>query len=62
MNKATLTELQEVYFDLCDLLDNNDLADIPINGFFEHDNLLDFITEQRNKLARIELSIDLERV
>lgn len=61
MNKATLTELQEVYFDLCDLLDHNELDD-TINGFFEFDTLRECLEEQRKKLARIELSIDLERV
>lgn len=61
MNKAILTELQEVYFDLCDLLDNNELDD-TINGFFEFDTLRECLEEQRKKLARIELSIDLERV
>ena len=60
MNKATLTELQEVYFDLCDLLDNNELEE-TINGFFEYETLRECLEEQKKKLARIELSIDLER-
>lgn len=61
MNKSTLTQLQEVYFDICDLLDNNELDD-TIEGFFEFDTLRQCLEEQRRKLAQIELSIDLERV
>lgn len=61
MNKETLTQLQEVYFDICDLLDNNELDD-TIEGFFEFDTLRQCLEEQRRKLAQIELSIDLERV
>lgn len=61
MDKATLTQLQEVYFDICDLLDNNELDD-AIEGFFEFDTLRQCLEEQRRKLAQIELSMDLERV
>ena len=61
MDKSTLTQLQEVYFDICDLLDNNELDD-TIEGFFEFDTLRQCLEEQRRKLAQIELSIDLERV
>ena len=60
MDKSTLTQLQEVYFDICDLLDNNELDD-TIEGFFEFDTLRQCLEEQRRKLAQIELSIDLER-
>lgn len=62
MNKETLTQLQEIYFDICDLLDYNEL-DQEIEGFTcEFDTLRECLEEQRRKLAQIELSIDLERV
>ena len=55
----TLTLVQEVYFDLCDILDNNELDD-RINGFYEFDSIRDFITEQKQKLARIEKALDFQ--
>lgn len=48
-----LTTVQEVFFDLCDLLENNDL-DETIEGFEEFGTLREFIIEQREKLAQIE--------
>jgi len=57
----TLTLIQEVYFDLCDLLDHNELDD-SIDGFFEFDNLRECLQEQRDKIARIEMSLDLKKV
>jgi len=61
MSTNTLTLIQEVYFDLCDLLDNNELDD-RIEGFYEFDSLRDFITEQRQKMARIEKALDFKEV
>jgi hypothetical protein len=63
MDNQTLTLVQEVYFDLCDLLDNNEL-DQPIEGFTcEFDTLRELIEEQKKKLAEIELRLDIkERV
>jgi hypothetical protein len=57
MTTNTLTLVQEVYFDLCDLLDNNELDD-RIKGFYEFDSIRDFITEQKQKLALIERALD----
>jgi hypothetical protein len=57
----TLTKIQEVYFDLCDILDNNDYSKVKIKGLEEFDNLREFLIEQKNKLAEIEAAIDLER-
>ena len=62
MNKYTLTKIQEVYFDLCDILENNDYSKTKVKGLYEFDDLREFLTEQRNKLAEIERNIDLERV
>ncbi len=60
MNNATLTLIQEVYFDLCDILDHNEL-DEKIEGFFEFDSLRDFLHEQRQKMAEIEKQLDLNK-
>ena len=57
MSRNTLTLVQEVYFDLCDLLDNNELSE-SIEGLFEFDDMREFITEQRRKLALIERDLD----
>ena len=51
------TLVQEVYFDLCDLLINNKLGS-KIDGFYEFDQLREFVTEQRNKLSQIDLMIE----
>jgi hypothetical protein len=54
---TTLTLIQEIYFDLCDLLDNNELDD-RIEGLQEFDTLRDFMYEQKAKLSRIERALD----
>lgn len=59
MTTKLLTLVQEVYFDLCDILDNNELDD-RINGLYEFDTVRDFITEQKAKLARIERLLDFD--
>ena len=61
MSKNTLTLVQEVYFDLCDLLDNNELDD-RVNGFYEFDSIRDFIMEQKQKMALIERDLDLNHL
>lgn len=61
MTNNTLALIQEVYFDLCDLLDHNELDD-SIDGFFEFDNLRECLQEQRDKIARIEIALDLKKV
>ena len=59
MSTNTLTLIQEVYFDLCDLLDNNELAE-KIEGFYEFEDLRDFIHEQKQKISQIERYLDKE--
>jgi hypothetical protein len=49
-----LTTVQEVYFDLCDLDNNNELKNIKVKGFEEFKNLRDLIDEQINKLNYLE--------
>ena len=48
-----ITTVQEVLFDLIDLLDNNDLTQ-KINGFEEFSNLREFILEQKTKMEELE--------
>jgi hypothetical protein len=57
MTTKLLTLVQEVYFDLCNILDNNELDD-KIDGLYEFDTVRDFIYEQRAKLTRIERMLD----
>lgn len=58
----TLTAVQEVYFDLCDILENNDYSDVKIEGLYEFEDLREFLIEQKNKLAEIELRLDIKEV
>jgi len=51
---ATITKVQEVYFDLCDLLNSRQIDNINLIGFHEFDTLREFLQEQKNKLAEIE--------
>lgn len=51
---ATITKVQEVYFDLCDLLNSRQIDNIKLSGFQEFDTLREFLEEQKNKLAEIE--------
>ena len=60
MSINTLTLVQEVYFDLCDLLDNNELAE-SIEGLSEFDDMREFIHEQKRKLSQIERNLDHDR-
>jgi hypothetical protein len=57
MTTKLLTLVQEVYFDLCDILDNNELDD-KIEGLYEFDTVRDFMYEQKAKLSRIERFLD----
>lgn len=58
--KNTLTTVQEVYFDLCDILENNDYSNIKVDGLYEFDDLREFLIEQKNKLAELELRLDMK--
>ena len=60
MSTDILTLSQEIYFDLCDLLDNNGLAE-KIEGFYEFEDLRDFIHEQKQKISQIERYLDKEQ-
>ena len=54
MTQDQITTMQEVYFDLVDLIDqieNGEAKNIKLKEFDEFDNLLEFLQEQRDKLA-----------
>ena len=48
MTTNILTLVQEVYFDVCDILDGNSYKDIS------YDDEREFLQVQKEKLARIE--------
>lgn len=54
MNQSTLTKIQEIYFDLCDILNHNDLDNVEIEGFEEFDTVREFLLEQKTKIEEIE--------
>lgn len=47
-NQKALELIQEVYFDLCDIIEGNTYKSIG------YDNRLDFLLVQRDKLAELE--------
>ena len=56
MSTNTQTFIQEVYFDLCDVIAGNSYVSLG------YDNKIDFLLAQRDKLAAIENSLFQERV
>jgi len=52
------TLVQEVYFDICDLLNGNQIDDIVIDGFQEFETLREFLEEQKRKLEKIEVGVE----
>jgi hypothetical protein len=49
-----LTTIQEIYFDLEDLQQNNYLKGVKVEGFEEFKNMQQFIEEQISKLNYLE--------
>ena len=54
---STLTIVQEIYFDLCDLINSGQIDDIAIRDFQEFKTLKEFLEEQRNKIEEIEADL-----
>jgi len=46
--------LQGVYFDICDLLDSEQVDNIQLEGFEEFSTLREFLEEQKAKLEQVE--------
>lgn len=51
---STLTTIQEIFFDLCDLLDSGQIDGIKLEGFEEFETLREFIEEQKMKIEQVE--------
>lgn len=51
MTNKQKTTLQEVFFDLCDLIDSGQVDDIALSDFAEFSTLSEFLIEQRDKIA-----------
>jgi hypothetical protein len=56
----TITKLQEIYFDICDLIDSGQIDDFRLRNFQEFWTLREFLVEQKEKLERIEAELDEE--
>lgn len=54
----TLTKVQEIYFDISDLINSGEINGINITCLQEFDTLREFLLEQRRKLAEIEESLE----
>ena len=54
IDQELLTRVQEVYFDLCDLLNSGEIDDFDLVTMNEFNTLREFLEEQRGKLAEIE--------
>ena len=54
ISHKTITALQEVYFDICDLLDSGQADDIQITEPEEYDTLREFLEAQKANLELIE--------
>lgn len=57
ISNMIIEQIQCVYFDLCDLLEKLDCSAIELEDFEEFSNLQEFIIEQKQKLAEIEISL-----
>ena len=55
---STLTQVQEVLFDLCDLINSGQVDDFKLSGFLEFDTLREFLEGQRLKLESIEAGLE----
>lgn len=50
----TLRTIQEVFFDISDLINSGQINDTQIKGFSEFETLREFMLEQHRKLQIIE--------
>jgi hypothetical protein len=55
----TITTLQEVFFDICDLLNSGQIDDVVISGFQEFETLREFLEEQKQKIESVEQSLTI---
>ena len=55
--KNTMTKLQEVLFDICDLIDSGEVNNIRIKCLPEFDTMYEFLREQKIKIQGIEFDL-----
>lgn len=55
---STLAKVQEVFFDISDLIDSGQIYDFQLSGFPEFETLLEFLEEQKTKLQSIEAGLE----
>lgn len=55
-----LTTAQEIYFDMCDLIDSGAIDDIalPEDELGEFETVLEFMQEQRRKIEKIKDALE----
>jgi hypothetical protein len=54
IDQELLTRVQEVYFDLCDLINSGEIDDFDLVTMNEFNTLREFLEEQKGKLAEID--------
>ena len=52
-----VTKIQEVLFDICDLINSGEVDDIALTTFQEFETVKEFLEEQKRKLEGIESEI-----
>lgn len=59
MDAKMLTTLQEIYFDLCDLIDSGQVDDIAISEPTGYETLRECLIEQRDKLLPLTIEEEI---
>ena len=54
------TKLQEVLFDICDLINSGEIDDFMLTTFQEFETLKEFLEEQKDKLQQIESELETQ--
>lgn len=62
MTPYQLETLQEIMFDMIDIIETNEenLKDIKIEQYSEFETLMEFLIEQRDKLQALEAEVNPE--
>jgi hypothetical protein len=60
IDQTMITKVQEVYFDLCDLINSGEIDDFNLVTMNEFNTLREFLEEQKEKLSEIEERISAD--
>jgi hypothetical protein len=60
IDQTLITKVQEVYFDLCDLINSGEIDDFNLVTMNEFNTLREFLEEQKEKLSEIEERISAD--